>query len=91
MSRRRDAITERIARSDPAAMRILALATGALAAGAVAIGVLAIARLAVGRLVVRDARFRSVEIDELTVGRLRVLEDASSASTRSSRDSTEAD
>jgi hypothetical protein len=84
-------MTERIGRSDPAAMRILALAAGAVAAGAVAIGVLAIARLAVGRLVVRDARFGKVAIDELTVRRLRILEDAAPIPTRSSRTSAEAE
>ncbi|MPZ37595.1 MAG: hypothetical protein GEU95_05950 [Rhizobiales bacterium] len=71
-------------------MRIAALAAGALAAGAVAIGVIAIARLAVGWLVVRDARFRNVAIDELTVGRLRVLEGEGADSPRSARKSTEA-
>ena len=69
-------------------MRIGALAAGALAVGAVAIGVLAIARLAIGRLVVRDARFRSVAIDELTVGRLHFLDDTPPIPTRSSRHRT---
>jgi hypothetical protein len=68
-------------RSKPAALRIAALATGAVAAGALAIGVLAIARLAIGRLAVREARFRKVAIDELTVRRLHVLEDAPAHST----------
>jgi hypothetical protein len=72
-------MTELARRPDPAALRIAALAAGALAAGAIAIGVLAIARLAVGKLVVRDARFRNVAIDELTVRRLRVLEGADAA------------
>jgi hypothetical protein len=72
--RRQTNMTEVVRRSDPAAVRIAALAAGALAAGAVAVGVLAIARLAIGKLVVRDARFRNVAIDELTVRRLRVLE-----------------
>ena len=49
-------------------------AVGALAMGALAIGALAIARLAVGRMTVRRARFRKVEIDELTVRRLRALD-----------------
>ncbi len=46
-----------------------ALAMGALAFGAMAIGVLAIGRLAVGR-----ARFRDLEIDRLTVRKLKILE-----------------
>jgi len=46
---------------------ILALATGALAIGALAIGA-----LAVGRLTVGHARFRTLEIDELVVGRIRM-------------------
>ena len=54
--------------------RPVALALGAVAFGALAIGVAAIGRLAIGGLVVRRARFRSVEIDDLTVRRLRVLE-----------------
>jgi hypothetical protein len=56
-------------------LTIPALAVGALACGAIAIGALAIARLAIGQLVVKKARFRSVEIDDLTVRRLRVIED----------------
>jgi hypothetical protein len=40
----------------------------------VAIGALAIGRLAVGRLVIKKARFAALEVDELTVRRLRVLE-----------------
>jgi hypothetical protein len=53
---------------------LLALALGAAAFGAVAIGALAIGRLAVGRLVIRKARFSALEVDELTVRRLRVVE-----------------
>jgi hypothetical protein len=60
-------------RAAPAA-RLLALALGAAAAGAVAIGAVAIGRLAVGRLAVKKARFGTLEVDELTVRRLRVLE-----------------
>jgi hypothetical protein len=56
-------------------LTIPAIAVGALACGAIAIGALAIARLAIGQLVVKKARFRSVEIDDLTVRRLRVIED----------------
>jgi hypothetical protein len=35
---------------------------------------MAIGRLAIGGLSVRRAKFRSVEIEDLTVGRLRVIE-----------------
>jgi hypothetical protein len=58
---------------------LLALALGAAAFGAVAIGALAIGRIAVGRLVIKKARFGALEVDELTVRKLRVFEhDASS-------------
>jgi len=50
---------------------VAAGAVGALALGAFAIGALAIGAFAIGRLSVRKARFRSLEIDELTVRRLR--------------------
>jgi hypothetical protein len=56
-------------------LKIPAIAVGALACGAIAIGALAIARFAIGQLAVKKARFRSVEIDDLTVRRLRVIED----------------
>ena len=56
------------------ASSLLALVLGAAALGAVAIGAVAIGRLAVGRLVVRKARFAALEVDELTVRRLRILE-----------------
>jgi len=56
------------------AASLLALALGAAAFGAVAIGVVAIGRLAVGRLVIKKARFGALEVDELTVRRLRVVE-----------------
>jgi len=52
-----------------------ALAMGALATGAIAIGAMAIARLAIGQIAVKKARFGTVEVDELTVRRLRVIED----------------
>ena len=57
------------------ALTIPAIAVEALACGAIAIGALAIARLAISQLTVKKARFRSVEIDDLTVRRLRVIED----------------
>ena len=57
------------------ALALPAAAVGALAFGAVAIGAIAIARLAIGRMAVKKAKFGSVEIDELTVRRLRVIEE----------------
>jgi hypothetical protein len=56
------------------ATSLLAAAVGAVAFGAFAIGAVAIGRLAVGRLVIKRARFGALEVDELTVRRLRVLE-----------------
>jgi hypothetical protein len=56
------------------ATSLLALALGAAAFGAVAIGALAIGRLAVGRMVIKKARFGTLEVDELTVRKLRVFE-----------------
>ncbi len=56
------------------ATRMAALALGAAAVGALALGAVAVGRLAVGGLTVRRARFRSVEIEDLTVRRLRVIE-----------------
>src|SRR5215469_1855075 len=61
-------------RSAPAA-RLLALALGAAACGALAIGALAIGRIAVGRLTIKKARFGAIEVDELTVRKLRVVEE----------------
>ena len=52
----------------------LALAVGAAALGAVAVGAMAIGRLLVGRLVIKKARFGALEVDELTVRKLRVVE-----------------
>jgi hypothetical protein len=69
-----------IARQSKAApaTSLLALAVGAAAFGAVAIGALAIGRLTVGRLTIRKARFNVLEVDQLTVRRLRVLEGTTS-------------
>jgi hypothetical protein len=53
---------------------LVALALGAAAVGAVAIGAVAIGRLAVGGLVIKKARFGALEVDELTVRKLRVVE-----------------
>jgi hypothetical protein len=51
------------------------LAVGSLAVSALAVGALAIGALAVGRLEIRKARLGKVEIDDLTVRRLRVVEE----------------
>jgi hypothetical protein len=51
-----------------------ALAIGAFALGAFAIGALAIGRLAIGRATARKVHLGTVEIDDLTVRRLRVIE-----------------
>ena len=51
------------------------IAIGSIAIGAIAIGAIAIARVAIARMSVKKARFGSVEIDDLTVKRLRVLDD----------------
>jgi len=56
------------------ALALGAAAVGAVAIGALAIGRLAVGRLAVGRLAVKKARFGVLEVDELTVRRLRVVE-----------------
>jgi hypothetical protein len=56
------------------AASLVAVALGAAAVGAVAIGALAIGRLAIGRLTIRKAQFGSLEVDELTVRRLRIIE-----------------
>ncbi|HZP09747.1 hypothetical protein [Methyloceanibacter sp.] len=54
-----------------------ALALGALAVGALAIGALAIGRLRILRAEADKLHLRTVEIDDLTVKRLRVVETAS--------------
>src|SRR5262249_9645169 len=59
------------AQAVPAASMI-ALAIGAAAFGAIAVGALAIGRLALGRVTVKRARFQALEVDELTVRKLRV-------------------
>lgn len=60
-------------------VRTSAVAMGALALGALAVGALAIGALAIGRLTILRARAEklqlgTVEIDDLTVKRLRVIE-----------------
>jgi hypothetical protein len=56
------------------ATAIGAAAVGAFAVGAFAIGALAIGRLAIRRLAIDRVRFKSVEIDELTVKRIHASE-----------------
>jgi|GEM_PF-7093555 len=51
-----------------------ALAVGALAIGALAIGALAIGRLSIRRADAQKLRLGEVDIDTLTVRRLRVIE-----------------
>src|SRR6516165_4629443 len=53
---------------------LLALAAGAVAAGALAVGAVAIGQMVIGRLAIGKARFKSLEVDELTVRKLRVIE-----------------
>ena len=55
---------------------LLAFALGAAAVGAIAIGAVAISRLAIDRAVIKRARFGKLEVDELTVRRLRVVENS---------------
>ena len=57
------------------AVAVGTFALGTLAIGALAIGTLAIGALAIGRLEIRKARLREVEIDSLTVGHLKVIEE----------------
>jgi hypothetical protein len=61
--------------NNPPGISLLALAMGAAACGALAIGALAIGRLAIGRVTVKKARFAALEVDELTVRKLRILEE----------------
>ena len=51
-----------------------AASIGALAMGALAFGAMAIGALAIGRLAIGKARFRDLEIDRLTVRKLKILE-----------------
>ena len=48
------------------------LVLGSFALGAIAMGAVAIGTLAIGRLSVGKARFKAIEIDELTVRKLHV-------------------
>jgi hypothetical protein len=60
------------ARARPRA--VPAMAVGALAVGALAIGALAIGSLVIGRLAVGRVRLGRVQIDDLTVGKFRLLD-----------------
>jgi len=53
---------------------IIAVAIGAVAVGAFAIGAMAIGRLVIGRLVVGNAKFKSIDVEDLTVTKLRLRE-----------------
>ena len=53
---------------------IIAAAFGAVAVGAFAVGALSIGRLAVRRIVVDGAKFKSLQIEDLTVTRLHAKE-----------------
>ena len=53
---------------------MLATAIGAVAVGAFAIGALAIGRLKIRRVIIDGAEFKSLEIHDLTVTRLRAAE-----------------
>ena len=54
----------------------VALAIGAAALGAIAVGAVAVGALAVGRLAIKKAHFATLQVDELTVRRLRIAERA---------------
>ena len=53
---------------------MIATAIGSVAVGAFAIGALAIRRLAIGRLVVGGVKFKSLEMQDLTVMRIHAAE-----------------
>jgi hypothetical protein len=59
---------------------MIATAMGAVAVGAFAIGALAIGRLAIRRVVIDGAKFKTLEIEDLTVTRLHAAEVAVSDS-----------
>lgn len=58
-------------------------ALGALATGAIAVGTFAVGRLAIGRLALRQGRIKYLRIDELEVGRYRLLKPEPEAATAS--------
>jgi hypothetical protein len=59
---------------DVRAVAMIATAIGAVAVGAFAIGALAIGRLAIRRVLIGRAKFKSIEIEDLTVTRLHFAE-----------------
>lgn len=61
-------------------LALFAAAIGAIAVGAFAIGALAIRRLTIREIVIEKARFKSLEIQDLSVKRLRAAEVAVSDS-----------
>jgi hypothetical protein len=67
---------ERAPRPNGAAV---ATAVGALAVGVTALGLIAIGRLAIGSMVLRSGHVRRLVVDDLTVGRLRVVETVNAA------------
>jgi hypothetical protein len=68
-------MTRDIARRNARPARsMLALAAGAVVAGALAVGAVAIGQMVIGRLAIGKARFKSLEVDELTVRKFRVIE-----------------
>lgn len=69
------AVAEALPVASRIAEAVVAGAVGALAMGAIAIGALAIGRLGVGRLGVGKAKFKAVEIRDLTVHHLHVLKE----------------
>lgn len=75
MTARESRISVKAASAGAGAMGAGAVGTlvlGSFALGAIAMGAVAIGALAIGRLSVGKARFKAIEIDELTVRRLRV-------------------
>jgi hypothetical protein len=61
---------------------IIASAIGAVAVGAFAIGALAVGRMAIRQLVIENAKFKTIESQDLSVKRLRAAEVTVSASLR---------
>jgi hypothetical protein len=58
------------------------IAAGPFAIGALAFGALANGALAIGKLAVRKAKFGDVEIDSLTVRKLRIVEEPDAGANR---------
>ena len=58
----------------PAGVSVMAIAVSAFAVGALAIGALAIGRIAIKQMALQKAKAADVEIDRLTIHRLKVIE-----------------